>query len=358
MSFEERLSDIKTRYELLGKKLLEPSNLGADFSKISKEHSNLEPIFNKINEYFAAKNNVEEAEEMLNDKNIEVDFKKIVEEELIQNNRRIPILKRELEALLLPKDEADSKSAILEIRAGTGGDEAALFGANLLRMYQKYAERKRWKFEVLSIYENDLGGVREAVVSIVGKNVFRQLKFESGVHRVQRVPETESKGRVHTSAATVAVLPDVEDVDIRIDEKDLEISVCRAGGPGGQCVNTTDSAVRIVHLPTGITVRQQDEKSQHQNKEKAMKILRAKLYEMERNKKDTERAAERKEQIGSGDRSEKIRTYNYPQNRVTDHRISMTLYKIDQITNEGDLDEIIEALIADDEAKKISAQSY
>jgi peptide chain release factor 1 len=358
MSFEDKLSDIKARYEVLGGKLLDSANITSDFSKISKEYSDLEPIFNKICEYFAAKNNIEEAEELLKDKNIEADFKKIAEEEIIQNNKRIPILRKELEILLIPRDEADSKNAILEIRAGTGGDEAALFGANLLKMYQKYADKKHWKFEVMSIYENDLGGIKEVTVSINGKNVFRQLKFESGVHRVQRVPETESRGRVHTSAATVAVLPEVEEVDIQIDEKDLDISVCRAGGPGGQCVNTTDSAVRIVHLPTGITVRQQDEKSQHQNKEKAMKILRAKLYEMERTKKDTERAAERKEQVGSGDRSEKIRTYNYPQNRVTDHRIGMTLYKIDQITNEGDLDEIIEALIASDEARKISRQSY
>ncbi|MDR1494454.1 MAG: peptide chain release factor 1 [Rickettsiales bacterium] len=358
MGFEDKLNDIREKYENLCQKLLKPEALGSELTKVSREHAGLEPIFNKISEYLGVQNNLREAKGILDDKGIDADFKKVVEGEIADCNRILPIIRRELEMFFLPKDEADEKSAILELRAGTGGDEAALFGADLMKMYQKYAEKKGWKFEVLNISENNLGGVKEAVILIKGKNVFRQLKFESGVHRVQRVPETESKGRVHTSAATVAVLPEVEDVDIRINEKDLEITVCRAGGPGGQCVNTTDSAVRIVHLPTGITVRQQDEKSQHQNKEKAMKILRAKLYEMERTKRDRERALERKEQVGSGDRSEKIRTYNYPQSRVTDHRINMTLYRINQITNEGDLDEIIEALIADDEAKKISAQSY
>ncbi len=358
MSFEDKLNNIRLKYDVLGKKLLNPEELGSDFAKISKEYSNLEPIAKKIDEYFAILKNITEANEIINDVNSDIEFRKIAEDEIFESNKKLPIIKKELEILLLPKDEADEKNAILEIRAGTGGDEAALFGADLFRMYQKYAENKHWKFEIMNISNNDLGGIKEATISITGRNVFRQLKFESGVHRVQRVPETESKGRVHTSAATVAVLPEVEDVDIKIEDKDLEISVCRAGGPGGQCVNTTDSAVRIVHLPTGITVRQQDEKSQHQNKEKAMKILRAKLYEMERSKRDSERAADRKEQVGSGDRSEKIRTYNYPQNRVTDHRINLTLYKIDQITKEGDLDEIIEALIADDEARKISEQNY
>lgn len=358
MSLEDKLENIKSKYISLGEKLLNPENLGNNFAKFSKEYSDLEPIVNKINEYFKAKNNIKEAEEILTDTDLDPELKKIAEEDIFENNKKLPILKKELEILLLPKDEADEKNAIMEIRAGTGGDEAALFGGVLLKMYQKYAERKHWKFEIMDINESDLGGVKEATISITGTNVFRQLKFESGCHRVQRVPETESKGRVHTSAATVAVLPQVEDVDIKIDEKDLEISVCRASGPGGQCVNTTDSAVRIVHLPTGITVRQQEEKSQHQNKEKAMKLLRAKLYEMERSKKDAERAKERKEQVGTGDRSDKIRTYNYPQGRVTDHRINLTLYKIDQITNEGDLDEIIEALIADDQANKINEEDY
>ncbi|MDR3078852.1 MAG: peptide chain release factor 1 [Rickettsiales bacterium] len=358
MGFEDRLEDIRVKYEALCQKLLEPEKLGSELTRIAKEHANLEPIANKIDEYFRTRDNLAGARELLEDRTLDADFRKVVEEEIAGDSKILPTIRRELEVFLLPRDEADEKSAILEIRAGTGGDEAALFGADLREMYQRYAERKGWKFEVLNISENDLGGVREAVILIKGKNVFRQLKFESGVHRVQRVPETESKGRVHTSAATVAVLPEVEDVDIKINEKDLEITVCRAGGPGGQCVNTTDSAVRIVHLPTGITVRQQDEKSQHQNKEKAMKILRAKLYDRERTKRDRERALERKGQVGSGDRSEKIRTYNYPQNRVTDHRINMTLHRIDQITSEGDLDEIVEALIADDEAKKIGAQDY
>ncbi|MBO4957092.1 MAG: peptide chain release factor 1 [Rickettsiales bacterium] len=358
MSFEDKLKDIKEKYEIIGKKLLDPNISGGDFAKLSKEYSDLGAIYTKINEYFGAINNIKEAEEILADKDVDQDFRKMANDDIVENNKKLPIIKKELEILLLPKDEADEKNAILEIRAGTGGDEAALFAGTLFKMYQKYAERKNWKFEVMEMSSSDLGGIKEATITITGKNVFRQLKFESGGHRVQRVPETESKGRVHTSAATVAVLPEVEDVDIKIDDKDLEITVCRAGGPGGQCVNTTDSAVRIVHLPTGITVRQQEEKSQHQNKEKAMKLLRAKLYEMERTKRDSERAATRKEQVGTGDRSDKIRTYNYPQGRVTDHRINLTLYKIEQITNEGDLDEIIDALIADDEARKINEQNY
>ena len=358
MSFEDKLKDIKEKYEVIGEKLLNPEISGGDFAKLSKEYSDLGAIYTKINEYFSAINSIKEAEEILDDKDADQDFRKMANDDIIENNKKLPIIKKELEVLLLPKDEADEKNAILEIRAGTGGDEAALFAGTLLKMYQKYAERKNWKFEIMDISSSDLGGIKEATITITGKNVFRQLKFESGGHRVQRVPETESKGRVHTSAATVAVLPEVEEVDIKIHDKDLEITVCRAGGPGGQCVNTTDSAVRIVHLPTGITVRQQEEKSQHQNKEKAMKLLRAKLYEMERTKRDSERAATRKEQVGTGDRSDKIRTYNYPQGRVTDHRINLTLYKIEQITNEGDLDEIIDALIADDEARKINEQNY
>lgn len=359
MAFEDKLNDIKAKFESLNKKLLDSSGLsGSEFGKLSKERSDLEPIVAKIDEYNTTKNNIAEAESIIKDKDSDADFRKMAEEEIFENNKKLPIIKKELEVLLLPKDEDDDKNVILEIRAGTGGDEAALFGAVLLKMYQKYAERKKWKFEIMDISENSLGGVREATISVSGHNVFKRLKMESGCHRVQRVPETESKGRVHTSAATVAVLPEAEDVDIKIDEKDLEITVCRASGPGGQCVNTTDSAVRIVHLPTGITVRQQDEKSQLRNREKAMKLLRAKLYEMEKTKKDSERSADRKEQVGTGDRSDKIRTYNYPQNRVTDHRINLTLYKIDAITNEGDLDEIIDALIADEEARKISEQTY
>lgn len=354
MSFENKLTGIIEKYNSLQKKILDPSLTGSEFGKVSKEIYDLEPIAKKSEEYIKSEKNLAEAEEILLDKNADQEMKLIAEEEVVELKKLIPEIKKQLEILLLPKDEADEKNAILEIRAGTGGDEAALFAGVLLRMYQRYAEKKGWKFEIMEVSESGLGGVKEVTVNVSGKGIFGRLKFESGGHRVQRVPETESKGRVHTSAATVAVLPEVEDIDIKIDDKDLEITVCRASGPGGQCVNTTDSAVRIVHLPTGITVRQQDEKSQIRNKEKAMKILRAKLYEMERQKRDSARAADRKEQVGTGDRSDKIRTYNYPQNRVTDHRINLTLYKIEQITNEGDLDEIIDALIADDQAKKLS----
>jgi peptide chain release factor 1 len=358
MAFDDKLKSIRGRYDMLAEKLLHPEELGNDFARYSKEYSDLGPIVNKIDEYFKTIEDVDEAKELLKEEDIDAEMKKMAEDEIFEKNKNLPIIKKELGILLLPRDETDEKNAILEIRAGTGGEEAALFGSVLLKMYQKYAERKRWKFEIMDISESDLGGIKEATISISGTNVFRQLKFESGGHRVQRVPETESKGRVHTSAATVAVLPEMEEVDIKIEEKDLEITVCRAGGPGGQCVNTTDSAVRIVHLPTGITVRQQDEKSQHQNKEKAMKILRTKLYDIERTKRDSERAADRKEQVGTGDRSDKIRTYNYPQGRVTDHRVNLTLYKISQITEEGDLDDIINALLADHEAKKISEEFH
>src|SRR5262249_28923895 len=255
---------------------------------------------------------------------------------------RLPELERQVKVLLLPKDETDDRNAILEVRAGTGGDEAALFAAELFRMYLRYAELRGWKVEVLGISETGLGGYKEASAAISGRGVFARLKFESGVHRVQRVPATEGSGRIHTSAATVAVLPEAEDVDIHIEEKDLRIDVFRASGPGGQSVNTTDSAVRVTHLPSGIVVQQQDEKSQHKNKAKALKILRARLYDAERARRDAERSATRKGQVGSGDRSEKVRTYNFPQNRVTDHRINLTLHKIDRVMA-GELDEIIEA---------------
>ena len=353
MSFENKLSDLIKKYENLQEKLLNPEKLGSEYGKVSKEASDLEDIVVKAKEYLNTQNSMEEAEELLKDKNLDKEMKSLAEEELYEGKKKIVTLQKELEILLLPKEESDEKNAILEIRAGTGGEEAALFGGVLFKMYQRYAEKKGWKFEVMNISESDLGGVKEATITISGKNVFKRLKFESGVHRVQRVPETESKGRVHTSAATVAVLPEVEDIDIKIEDKDLEITVCRASGPGGQCVNTTDSAVRIVHLPTGITVRQQDEKSQFRNKEKAMKILRAKLYEMERTKRDSARSADRKDQVGSGDRSEKIRTYNYPQMRITDHRIDFTTYKFTQIVDEGDLDELIDALTSDYEARRI-----
>jgi len=256
---------------------------------------------------------------------------------------------------LLPKDEADARNAILEVRAGTGGDEAAIFAADLMRMYQRYAEARGWKFEVMSVSENDVGGYKDASATVSGRGVFERMKFESGVHRVQRVPVTESSGRIHTSTATVAVLPEAEEVDVDIDEKDIRVDVYRASGPGGQSVNTTDSAVRITHLPTGIVVTQQDEKSQHKNRAKAMKILRARLYEAERMARDSERAEARRSQIGSGDRSERIRTYNFPQNRVTDHRINLTLHKLDRLILGEGLDEMIDALASEDQSARLAA---
>jgi peptide chain release factor 1 len=274
-------------------------------------------------------------------------------EELAAARQRIPELERQVRFLLIPKDEADEKNAILEVRAGTGGDEAALFAAVLLRMYQRYAELKGWRFELMSAHETGIGGIKEASATISGRGVFARLKFESGVHRVQRVPETEASGRIHTSAATLAVLPEAEDVDIKIEEKDLRIDVFRSSGPGGQSVNTTDSAVRLTHLPTGIVVSQQDEKSQHKNRAKAMKILRARLYDAERERTDAERAANRKSQVRTGDRSQRIRTYNFPQSRVTDHRIGLTLHKLEQFLD-GDLDDLIDALVAEDQAARLA----
>jgi peptide chain release factor 1 len=291
---------------------------------------------------------------MLADATNDPEMRALVEEEYRTVKTRVPELEREVQILLLPKDKADEKNAILEVRAGTGGEEAALFAAGLFRMYQRYAEVHGWRFEVLDLAETGLGGFKEASAEINGRGVFARLKFESGVHRVQRVPATESSGRIHTSAATVAVLPEAEDVDIHIDEKDLRIDVFRSSGPGGQSVNTTDSAVRITHLPTGTVVQQQDEKSQHKNKAKALKILRARLYDAERQRQSSERAASRKSQVGSGDRSERIRTYNFPQGRVTDHRINLTLYKIDKVMAGEALDEIVEALISEDQAARLA----
>jgi peptide chain release factor 1 len=282
------------------------------------------------------------------------ELKGLAEEEMQGLRVRLPELELNIKLALLPRDEDDERNAILEVRAGTGGEEAALFAAALFRMYQRYAALKGWRFELLDLSETGLGGVKEAAASITGRNVFARLKFESGVHRVQRVPETEASGRIHTSAATVAVLPEAEEVDIQIDDKDLRIDVFRSSGPGGQSVNTTDSAVRITHLPTGLVVIQQDEKSQHKNKARALKVLRARLYEMERQALATARAADRKSQVGSGDRSERIRTYNFPQGRVTDHRINLTLHKIDKVLAGEALDEVIDALSTADRAQKLS----
>lgn len=355
MSFKDNLQKIIERHKYVGNKISQPDALGRDeFVNLSKEYSDLAPIVEKINLYVSKLKEQQDLEDMLNSPDIDKDMKSMAEEELEALEKTMPDLEKQVKLALLPKDADDEKNAILEVRAGTGGDEAGLFAASLLRMYQKYAENRRWKFEIMDMSETGIGGIKEASALISGSGVFARLKFESGVHRVQRVPETESSGRVHTSAATVAVLPEAEEIDVHIEEKDLRIDVFRSSGPGGQSVNTTDSAVRIVHIPTGIVVQQQDEKSQHKNKAKAMKVLRAKLYDAQKMARDSEIAAQRKGQVGSGDRSERIRTYNFPQSRVTDHRINLTLYKIDEIVNEGELDEIIEALIAEDEANRLS----
>jgi peptide chain release factor 1 len=354
MSFKDKLDKILLRHQELSDKLADMTNLKKDeFVQYSKEYAELEPVIVKISELHKAQKELSELAE-LRESADNSEMRDFVDAEYRELQAKLPGIEHELKLSLLPKDKDDDKNAILEIRAGTGGEEAALFGGNLLRMYQRYSERRGWKFELLSLSETGIGGCKEASANISGKGVFSRLKFESGVHRVQRVPETESSGRVHTSAATVAVLPEAEEVDIKIDEKDLRIDIFRSSGPGGQSVNTTDSAVRIVHIPTGIVVQQQDEKSQHKNKAKAMKILRARLYEAERAAKDAVRAADRKSQVGSGDRSERIRTYNFPQGRVSDHRINLTLYRMNEIINEGDLDEIIDALIAEDEASRLS----
>ena len=354
MSLDEKLDRVVVRFDELGALMASPDMAGStDFAAISKEYSDLGPVVECIGEVRKAREEMAELEAMASDPDSDLEMREMVEAEAHDIKERLPEIERRLKVMLLPKDEADTKNAILELRAGTGGDEAALFAANLFRMYQRYAEEQRWKFELMHISETGIGGYKEAVVSVSGRNVFAKLKYESGVHRVQRVPETESSGRIHTSAATVAVLPEAEEVDVQIADKDIRIDVFRASGPGGQSVNTTDSAVRITHLPTGIVVSQQDEKSQHKNKAKAMRVLRSRLYEHERSIVDAERSAARRGQVGSGDRSERIRTYNFPQGRVTDHRINLTLHKLDRVMD-GDLDEIIEALTAEDQATRLS----
>jgi peptide chain release factor 1 len=327
---------------------------GGLYAKLSKEHADLAPIVATIESYRAAEAQLAGTESLLADPAGEPELRALAEEERDHLKEQLGQLERELKLQLLPKDAADSSSAIIEIRAGTGGDEAALFAGNLLRMYQRYSQLQGWRTELMSLSESDLGGVREAVMEVVGKGAYAKLKFESGGHRVQRLPVTEAGGRIHTSAATVAVLPEPDDVEVHIDDKDLRIDVFRASGSGGQHVNKTESAVRITHLPTGIAVAQQTEKSQHKNKAQAMKLLKARLFDLERERTEKARAAERKGLIGSGDRSERVRTYNYPQGRVTDHRINLTLYKLDRIVAGDDLGEIVDALVTEDQASRLA----
>ncbi|TCU32058.1 peptide chain release factor 1 [Rhizobium azibense] len=322
------------------------------YVKLASEYSELQPVVTKIRAYEKAEAEISDLEALLEDRSVDREMRDLAEQELPDVKERIEALEQEIQILLLPKDAADEKSAILEIRAGTGGSEAALFAGDLFRMYERFAAANGWKVEILSASEGEAGGYKEIIATITGKGVFAKLKFESGVHRVQRVPETEAGGRIHTSAATVAVLPEAEEIDIEIRPEDIRIDTMRSSGAGGQHVNTTDSAVRITHLPTGIVVTS-SEKSQHQNRAKAMQVLRSRLYDAERQRADNERSADRKSQVGSGDRSERIRTYNYPQGRITDHRINLTLYKLDRMM-EGEINEVVDALLADYQASQLA----
>ncbi|MFO1036041.1 MAG: peptide chain release factor 1 [Geminicoccaceae bacterium] len=349
--FDQRLDQILARRDELSALLAEAAP--SSYASLAKEYSDLGPVVEGIEALQRVRRDIRDLRPMLDDP----EMREMAEAELRELEAKQPQLEREVQLLLLPKDIADEKSAILEIRAGTGGDEAALFAGDLLRMYQRYADLKGWRFEILSMTESDLGGIKEVVAEVAGRGVFARFKFEAGVHRVQRVPVTEAGGRIHTSAATVAVLPEADEVDVKIEDSDLEIDVYRASGAGGQHVNRTESAVRITHRPSGIVVAMQDERSQHKNKAKAMAILRSRLFEQQRAALHASRAADRKGQVGSGDRSERIRTYNFPQNRVTDHRIELTLYKLDRIVTGELLDELIEPLIAEDQAVRLAEAS-
>jgi peptide chain release factor 1 len=359
MSLKLKLDKLLERYIEL-RDILSSSDVSdpKEFAKFSKEYSDLTEIAETILDFKSKEKELEEAKKLLADSSLDLEFKNLVENEYLQIKEDLPKIEEKIMILLLPKDKDDEKNAILEVRAGTGGEEAGLFAADLFRMYQRFAAVHGWTFEILGLNETGLGAIKEASASISGKGVFSRLKYESGVHRVQRVPETEASGRIHTSAATVAVLAEAEEVDIHIEEKDLQIDVYRASGAGGQHVNTTDSAVRITHIPTGVVVACQEERSQHKNKAKAMKVLRSRIYEAERERQDKERSEDRKTQVGSGDRSERIRTYNFPQGRVSDHRINLTLYKIDQIMGGEGLDEVIDALTAHDQAEKRLKHSF
>lgn len=349
----DKLEDIEKRYLDISDKINDPDIIAdnAQWRKLMKEHSEINPVVEKYREYKKVKNAVAEAKEMLGE-NLDEEMHQLVKDELNENNSKLDIINEELKILLLPKDPNDEKNVIVEIRGGAGGDESAIFAGDLFRMYSKYAENKRWKVELMNTNPSDAGGFKEIVFMISGNGAYSRFKYESGVHRVQRVPATESKGRIHTSTVTVAVLPEAEEVDVKLDMNDCKFDVFRASGNGGQCVNTTDSAVRLTHMPTGIVISCQDEKSQLKNKEKALKVLRSKLYELEMEKQHNEIASERKSQVGRGNRNEKIRTYNYPQGRVTDHRVSLTLQKIDSIIN-GDLDEIIDTLITTEQTERL-----
>ena len=352
INFEKQFDNIQSKFMDIESNLNNQSGLDTEkLIKLNKEYAELTPIVEAINQYKDEKNEIGELSKLIQDDDVSI--KEMAEVELKEKRKLLKLLEDKLLRLLIPKDENDQKNSILEIRAGTGGDEASLFAADLFTMYQRFSDLNDWKFEILSISETGLKGIKEAICNISGYNVFSKLKFESGVHRVQRVPTTESSGRVHTSAATVAVLPEAEEVDIKIEDKDLRIDVFRSSGPGGQSVNTTDSAVRITHLPSGIVVSQQDEKSQHKNKAKALKILRSRILDNEIQEKNKQRSIERKNQVGSGDRSERIRTYNFPQGRVSDHRINLTLYNLAEIL-EGNLNDLINPLIADEETSKLS----
>ncbi len=354
----DKLEAADNRYEEISLKLSDPAVIADqdEYRRLMKEYSELEEIVNKYREYKKVKSDLAEARELL-DSTLDKDFRDLVQMEFDEAKEKLEVIEGELKILLMPKDPNDNRSVIMEIRGGAGGEEAALFAGDLFRMYTRYGERHRWKTEILDINETEIGGIKEVVFSIEARGAYSRLKYESGVHRVQRVPTTESSGRIHTSTVTVAVLPEVDEVDVDINPNDLQIDTYRASGAGGQHINKTDSAIRITHLPTGIVVTCQDQRSQHKNKDKAMKILRSKLYEIAQEQQTSEIAAARRSQVGTGDRSERIRTYNFPQGRVSDHRIGLTLYKIDEIMD-GDLDEIIDALITADQSEKLGSASY
>lgn len=353
---EDRLDTILARADIITATLASGPDAEA-FVALSRELSELDPVVASIRNYRNAVDDLAGIEALINDDSTDVEMRHFAEEERYKAQEQVEAAAQDLRIMLLPKDEADEKSAILEVRAGTGGDEAALFAGDLFRMYSRYAELKGWKVDIISLSEGSVGGIKEVVAEIKGKGVFARLKFESGVHRVQRVPETEASGRIHTSAATVAVLPEAQGVDIDINDADLRIETMRAGGAGGQHVNKTESAIRVTHIPTGIVVHVQDERSQHKNRARAMDLLRSKLYDAERTRKDSERAADRKSQVGSGDRSERIRTYNFPQGRVTDHRINLTLYRLEEVLSGNALDEIVDALTTEHQAALLAAEN-